>query len=806
MLNAQRADSLKPELNTVGKLYSFFLKQSKNKLTILTRMRGNLLAIYIFAIVFLLQSCSIKKHIPQDELLYRGATINLASDTLITNKIALKSELELALQKQTNKKFLGWYYGLYFHFKSEKKQPGFINRWINKKIGEKPVYKSDIDDIATENILKNRLENRGFFYSAVVFDWSENNRKKTASIQYNVKVPLPYTMETYQLDTIAPPIYKEMKRYLADSPFENGMHFDLDKLKLERERIDKNLKSRGYYNFNPNFILFEADTNQYKNNRFDLFLKLRKDVPKKSTIPYKISKINVYSNYDIQQDSLVLDTLNYNDKNFIDKETFFKPKYLDPFITLKEDTYYNPENSKNTARRLSTIGAYKFVNIQYNEIDSVAQNDSISFLETNIFLSPLNKRALQASLKAVTKSNNFTGPTLALTYTNRNLFKGGELLNLTTNFGYEWQIADGKSKGLSNLELGVKAELIYPRILFPIKISSNYFRYSIPKTKMSIGTDFLKRSQLYTLLSGTAQFGYIWNANRYVSHEIIPISVNYTKLSNKTEDFEKILNDNPYLRRSFDQAFISGLNYSFTYNGMIDTRKKHQFFVGSTIDIAGNSMSLFGKENGGDSKTIMGLEYAQYAKADLDLRYHYNFGKGQKIATRLFAGYGYAYGNSEVLPFTKQYFAGGPYSVRAFKIRSLGPGRYNEELDGNNSNALFDNTGNIRLEANIEYRFPIFSFFKGAVFADAGNIWTSKENETFPNGKFTNSFINELGIGAGVGLRVDVQGFVIRFDLASPIHDPSFEPSQNNPLVSKKKPYVFKWDKPIFNFAIGYPF
>jgi len=219
------------------------------------------------------------------------------------------------------------------------------------------------------------------------------------------------------------------------------------------------------------------------------------------------------------------------------------------------------------------------------------------------------------------------------------------------------------------------------------------------------------------------------------------------------------------------------------------------------LDVAGNSISLFGSENEETgSKELLGLEYAQYAKADVDFRFHFNFGKNreQTLATRLFAGYGYAYGNSDVIPFVKQYFAGGPYSVRAFRIRSLGPGTYDAESDGDTQGDFFDQTGNIRLEANVEYRFPIISFLKGAVFADAGNVWNSVGNPIF-DGKdeFSSNFINELGMGAGVGLRVDVQGFVIRFDLAAPFKDPALEEGQR---------FDFRLDEPVLNFAIGYPF
>lgn len=740
-------------------------------------------------------SCSIVKYIPDGERLYTGATLKIESDSIIKNEDALRAELESVVKPEPNSKFLGMYPGLYYYYKNQKEKPGFINRWLYKKFGEKPVYQSDVKDFEVQELLLNRLENRGFFYSkaASIFD----EKKHKASIDYTVKLKNPYRMETYQLDSLSPPIYGEIKKLVKSSPFEKGMRFDLSSMKLERQRIDFNLKKSGYYNFDDSFLIFEADTNQYKNKGFDLFLKLKNAVPKKATIPYKISKVNIYPSYDVA-DSIQKQNVRYRDKNYIQKDVFFKPKYLDPFVKIEEGQLYNPEISRNTARRLSTIGAYKYVNIQYKEIDTLL-TDSLGLLEANIYLSPLNKRAFRAELQVVTKSNNFTGPGIALTYSNRNVFGGGETFNTTLKFGYEAQLGGGQNSGKTSLELGLKNELIFPRVLFPFKIDNELFEYSIPKTKTSISLDYLNRTKLYTLLSGTALFGYLWDANRYVTHEINPISINYTELSNTTAEFEQILTDNPFLRRSFEQQFISGLTYSFTYNEMVDSQKAHQKYFNFIFDIAGNSISLFGKEETpGAPKTFLGLAYAQYAKADIDIHYHFNFANEQTIAARLFAGYGLAYGNSEVVPFVKQYYAGGPYSVRAFRIRSLGPGTYNADEDINTSGNFFDKTGNIRLEANLEYRFPLFSYLKGAVFADAGNIWNSKENPAF-DGKdqFSGDFLSELGMGAGFGLRVDIQSFVIRFDLAAPFHDPS---------LPKGKRFNFDIANPILNFAIGYPF
>lgn len=749
--------------------------------------------IFLLSTIFIvMQSCAVKKYVPEEERLYTGASVEIQSDSIIENEKQLKSVLEEAFRPKPNKSFLGMRIGLHLYYKMQQEKPGFINRFLYRKFGEEPVYQSDVKPYEVEEILLNRLENRGFFYSSAVSEFDE--KEKEASIKYTLRVPAPYRMVDYKVDSLPEPVYSEIQKSVSESQLNEEMRFDLANMKMERERIDADLKNAGYYNFNSGFLIFEADTNQYDKKQFDLFLRLKKDVPEKSIVPYKISKINVYANYEAL-DSTVKQKVRFNEKNFINSEDFFKPKYLDPYITMEEGQLYSPTDSKNTARRLSTIGAYKFVNIQYTEQDSL-MTDSLGILEADIYLSPLNKRALRAEVQAVSKSNNFAGPGVALTYSNRNLFKGGETFNTTLNFGYEFQAGGGGNSGNRSIELGLNNELIFPRVIFPIKIDSDYFKYDIPKTKIGVSVDYLARTQLYTLLSLTGQFGYLWQANKYITHEITPISINYTKLMKTSVEFDSILNNNPFLQRSFEQQFISGLNYSFTYNGMIDAYRKHQFFVNANLDVAGNSISLLGQENDEGNKSFLGMQYAQYAKADVDLRYHFNLGNEQIIATRLYGGYGMPYGNSDVMPYVKQYFSGGPYSVRAFRTRSLGPGSYSDE--NNTGSSYFDRTGNIRLEANIEYRFPIISFLKGAVFADAGNIWNSKANEEYEfKDKFTSSFISELGMGAGVGLRVDVQGFVIRFDFAAPFHDPSQKEGER---------FEFKYKETIFNFGIGYPF
>lgn len=767
---------------------------------------------YLFCnclVVLLVQSCGIKKFIPEGERLYTGAELELDTIGEVEGLKDVKTELTNLVEPNPNTTFLGMKPGLYFHYKAQREKPGFFYKFLNKSFGEEPVYFSEVAPERVEELLVNRLDNNGFFYSMAS---SETILKeKSASVSYMATVQEPYTLENYEVDMDSLPIYDELLDIAKKSPLSKDDRFDLNLLKAERERLDFNLKQRGYYNSNANLFIFEADTNQYKSRKFDLFLRLKKKAPKKTAIPYTIDSITVYPNYSIEGDTLPLskqNITNVNGTDFIQNEYYFKPELLETYILFKEGDLYNANTSKITSNRLSSLGSYKYVNIQYRELDTTMANGKGGSLAADIYLAPLTKRSLRAEIQAVTKSNGFTGPGLLLTYSNRNLFHGGETLSLSTHFSYESQLSSGDNSNLSSIAWGVKGDLIFPR---SIPFSPKKFRYSVPKTKISAGVDYLRRSQLFTLSSINGSFGYTWKENRYVYHQLDPISVNYSRLSKVTDEFQQILDDNPFLQRSFEQRFIAGLLYGFTYDEVSDLDKEYPIFFSTNIDLAGNLFSLID----GGSGTILGSEYAQYAKMDVDFRFYLRWDREQTLVSRVYAGWGVPYGNSETLPFVKQFFSGGPYSVRAFNIRSLGPGNFNA-VSEDSSTDYFDRSGNLKLEANLEYRFPIFSYLKGAFFVDAGNVWltgnyedlendqqtSNSSNTLFTDGKFESDWLNEVAAGFGFGLRVDIQNFVIRFDLASPFRVP-YQPEND------------RWNVPFFgnngnkatlNFAIGYPF
>ena len=750
----------------------------------------------IFALLaglLLVSSCGVRRFIPTDEYLLKSNSVSVTVPDTVKNTGGVKYELEGLLRPKPNAVFLGMRIGLRAHYKAQQEKPGFITKYLNKKFGEAPVYLSDVDSSRTMELITNRLENNGFFDTKV--SSVTTKKKKLASVEYKVELGQPYLLEKYELDTGSGKIYEGIVSSLEETPIVKGTRFSLDLLKLERERIDAYLKDKGYYNFNADFLIFEADTNQYENRKFDLFLRLKKEVPQKSLLPYKLNKVYVNPDYSLNNKASKEDAYEVNGINFIQDPEFFKPKRMTPYILFKEDQPYNPRISRLTSSRLSSIGAYKFVNIRYEPaFDEVNDQDTLG-LNANIFLSPLKKRSVRAELRAVTKSNGFAGPALATVYSNRNLFRGGETLNLSGNFGYEVQLGSGSASGLSSTQIGFEAGLVIPRLLIPFNVNDTVL-YAVPKTNIKLGFDLFSRSDLYNLTALNTSFGYTWQKNQAIYHELNPISINYVNTSSITPEFQEILDQNPFLQSSFQQQLITGPTYSFVYNQLTEGKKRNPILLVTNFELAGNIVDWVSKDNNEDGqKTLFGIAYAQYVKADFNFVYNYRLSSKQTLVGRLFGGYGLPYGNSETLPFARQYFSGGPSSVRAFRTRSLGPGSYDPaETD---QGSFFDRSGDIRLEANIEFRFPIYSFLKGALFVDAGNVWLNNENEALPGGKFSADFIKELGIGYGAGLRVDIQNFVIRFDLASPFSKPYLPMGQRT---------GFDLSEILFNFGIGYPF
>ncbi|NDK55370.1 translocation and assembly module lipoprotein TamL [Pontibacter fetidus] len=772
------------------------------------------LAIVTVAMVLLLFSgCAGTKRIPKDDALFTGFTVTVKGDKDSSNRQkVIKTELAGTVRPKPNFSILGMRPKLAIHnmFYTEKEKG--IKHWIQTKLGEPPVLISTVDTGSVNEVMHSRLHNRGYFNNTV--QSKTNIKGKKATIDFTAFISEPYRIRkvTYTLaDSL--PVHHDIQQAKTESLLIPGDPYDLQTMTAERVRIDANLKNKGYYFFSPDMLIYSVDTT-VGNRQADVLMRLKRDVPGESLQPYTLDDVYIFANYTIADSLSVSDTIDYKGYHYIPNENYVRARHLLRGVFLEHDSLYSRQNHLLTINRLAGLPAYKFVNIDYKP-----DTTQVNKLDSFIYLTPSFKKSLRLEGRYVSKSTNFAGPGITLSFRNRNAFKGSELLTVEVTGNFESQVGgrgsgtltEGQttvSKNLSSYELGVQTTLTIPRIVSPFELRNMRTEF-VPKTRMALGFNFLDRVQYFQMNSFNASYAYNWRPKAKFTHDITPINIQYVQLANTTDVFKELLAENPFLRRSFQDQFIVGSMYQFTFTNQMETKRTHQFFDNFILDGSGNLINgiqtLTGADDPEDEKprTLAGKPYSQYVRAENDFRYYFNFGTESQIVTRLLAGIGYAHGNSTVLPYVKQFSIGGPNSIRAFRARSIGPGTFEDTT----RTTYFDQTGEIKLEGNIEYRFPLAGFFKGALFVDAGNIWLMNEvrdengKVDRPGGKFESSqFLNELAIGTGFGLRVDVEFFVLRFDLGIPVRTP-----QRNALSDFK--FGFKGDNSmVLNIAIGYPF
>lgn len=755
--------------------------------------------------IWLLSSCHSSKYIGEDTILYTGAEVRLKGPKNKNDLKKIQDELKDLTRPGPNKRLLGFYFGIRAEHRGNRENAGRISKYFQRRYGEKPITLSMLDTVRNTEILINRLENKGFFNSKVNAEIKQNGNK--AEVIYHVKIEQAYRLNSYTLSNDTIPLLSEIKRSMPGTNLVKGVRYDLDSLKAERARINNFLRQVGYYNFQPDYLIFKADTNLQQSYQFDLYISLKKGIPTDALQIYEINKINIFPDHSIQdENSNTRDTTLVDDILFIEEDPpLIKHKLLSQYVTFRPGSIYNSTQQSLTRSRLGSIGNYRFVNIRYTPIDVDSNNlNQKQFLDANIYLSPLKKQSLRGELQLLSKSNNFVGPLGLINYRNRNLLRGGEMFQLTGKLGFETQFSGGQRTGLNSYEIGLEGALIIPRLWLPFRLKLKPLP-TVPTTKLAINYGILNRVQFYRLTSLLLSYGYAWNGSNLVSHEIHPISINLVNLTDVSPEFEEILNNNPFLRRSFEQQFILGLTYSFQYNEMNWSKKRNKFIALWNLDFSGNVINAIQSAlYGPGPKTAFNELYAQYSKSDIDLRRYMDLGKDRRLVARLFLGAGFSYGNSQSMPFIKQYFSGGPNSIRAFRIRALGPGGYAPPEFS--AASFFDQSGDIKFEANLEYRFPIAGFLKGGLFLDAGNIWLLRENEALPGSGFTSSWYRELAVGTGFGIRIDIGFFVIRLDIGTPLRKP-FLP-EGSRWISEFDIGSRAWrrDNIVYNLAIGYPF
>jgi len=766
---------------------------------------GRLAGCWASGLGLLLASCSGLKYIPEGQKLYTGSKVTIDAPTKLRNQAALQTELATVVRPKPNAAILGQRPKLYFWHLGVGKEKG-LGHYLAGKLGEAPVLLSQVQAKQTRDLMTNRLQNRGYFHGSVSSKVVE--QAKTAQVDYTAHPGQQYLIQDIRFPQGDSLIAKAIRNTQAATLLKAGDPYDLDVFTNERVRIDLALKNEGFYYFNPNYLLFQVDTTLL--GKANIYFKLKGETPARAKQPYWLKTVSLNTNY-VLTDTTRRAPVRFEKYLYYPDESVFRARAITRTVFLYPDSLFRQRRRDQTLSRLMSLGTFRFVEIKFRP-SAAGDSAGRARLDSDILMTQLKKKSLRAELQLVSKSNGFTGPGLTVQFRNRSALRGAEQLLINAVASTETSTrapagAESRSNtGLISNEFGLNAQLIVPRLIAPHlpflnpRLVNSDFQ---PRTNFGAGVRYVSRSGYFATTSYNLNYGYSWKTKITNEQELKLIDVSYNAVTTQPV-FDTLLMKRPFLQQAYRSQFILGTSYRYTYNQQVLEQRRQQIFFQGMAEVSGNvanaiSSAVVGQKSPTEYYTIAGQRFAQYAKFDLELREYYRISanptSGNRLVGRLQIGVGLPYGNSGggSLPYIRQYGIGGPNSIRAFAARQIGPGSYKPtSTDLANSFSYYDQVGDLRLEGNIEYRQDLFPYVKGAVFLDAGNIWLVNNDPQRPGGQFqASTFLNQLAVGTGVGLRIDVQFFVIRFDYAIPLRANYGTPDDKAGRL---------------NLAIGYPF
>lgn len=761
---------------------------------------GKLIIFWLVLLFF--SSCSVKRYLPEGEKLYRGYSITVQKNEEVKTKSrVLKRDLRLAVRPRPNKFFLGQPWKVWWWYKiGEPKKERGLRKFLRNRLGEPPVLSSRINpEVIAEN-MEGLMENLGYFHSTAQGDTTSSGHylKSHFTVQAQPRYHIRNVTWVNDSSQLISTLRQAQQKERIIKP---GKPYRLSDITQERDRIDLAIKQKGYYYFNPDYIMLYSDSTVGE-RKVDMYFNIKESTPDMAKHPYSINSITVFPNYDLASEDL--DTtkagLEIVDGLYV-KDTVhnFKKDLFARTVTYRPGTLYSSRSQNITLNRFINLSAFKFVK---NRFEAVPDTTFGHLLNAYYFLTPAKEKSIQVELNGFFKDNNYTGAQVGVNWRHRNLFRGAELLTVKPFVGFESATGKNIAKN-NNFRLGGEATLRIPKYVVPfINVKENNF-YP-PNTTILLGYELLRRQLYYTRNLFRTQYEFTWKKNLIREFTFAPISITYQRATGVTDSFIKVAQANPSLLLNIYDEVILGTLATMTYNKM-SANQLNRWYAKAGVDISGNLAGAITGAKTWREKTVFGTPFAQYVKADFDLHYTRGLGNGWDWANRILVGAGFPYNNSVLLPFSKQYVIGGGNSIRGFTVRSVGPGTYKPTDDDQRFFQLIG--GDYKLLFNSELRIPLFGNIEGAIFADVGNIWT-KDTVLFGKaGQLSNNWFKELAVASGIGFRFDATVILIRVDVGIPLRKP-FLPEGERWVFDQIDFSSRDWRREnlILNIAIGYPF
>jgi outer membrane protein assembly factor BamA len=761
----------------------------------------------IFIGLFLIlaaSSCSVRRFLPAGEKLYKGSTVIVQKnpeEKKTSNQ--LRKLLKLAVSPRRNKFLLGQPYKVWWWYvigtpDPEKNEKG-LRAFLRKKLGEAPVLSSRVNAVVTAENMQAFMENSGYFHTTVQGD-TINSGYFTKSI-YTAQVQPQYHIKNITWVSDSTDLLKLLQQRQERGILKTGQPYRLSDISAERDQLDLYLKTKGYYYFNPDYLMAYADST-IGNREVDVYLNLKKSTPEQAKHPYNINKIIVFPNYSLASakiDTSIYGAVFYEGLIIKDSTKKFNNRLFAQTITYRPGSLYNSRSQNTTLNRLISLGTFKFVKNRY---EAVKDSGILHRMNVYYYLTPAKKKSFQGEIDGFSKDNNSLGAQLSANWKNRNLFRGAELLTVKAYTGFEVSFADSLHNN-NSYRIGGEASLKFPRYAIPFfHIKENNF-YT-PITNLLLGYELYRKQLFYTKNLFHFQYDFTWKKNIRNEYTFAPVSLSYLNASNVTDTFYKQAALDPSILINVYSEAILGTFFSYTYNNARGNRKNKWYFNAS-VDVSGNVAGLITGARRYREKEIFNTPFAQYAKTDFDLHYTRTLSNKWDWASRLQIGIGIPYSNSSILPFSKQYIIGGSSSVRGFRVRNLGPGTYRPTAEDQRYFQVIG--GDFKLLVNSEIRIPLTSSLSTAIFIDAGNIWTKDTLLFGKAGQLSKDWYNELAVASGIGLRFDASVLVIRADLGIPFRKPFF-PSGQRWVFNQIDFGSSSWRREnlILNIALGLPF